>query len=401
MHRVFRHCCLNKHLQNSIMKLVFKKKTLLFNMKFSQVLLLLSSLIIIGCSTDKPAEKQPEHYQVIKPMVKDTPYTSEYVAEIQSVRYVEVRSKIKGFIEKNYVDEGQTVKKGQLLFTLSFSEYEKELQKANADYKGALADLKASEVEFSNVKLLVDKNIVSKPELAVLEAKVGALKAKVEEALAHKEQVALHLSYAQIRAPYDGVINRIPHKMGSLVEEGDMLTSISDNSEIFAYFNLSEVDYLNYISSGEKEIKTVDLKLANNELYPHQGKIEMIESEFDRETGNIAFRARFPNPEGILKHGANGKIIINKELKNALIIPQKSTFEIQDKLYVFVVNKDNILKQRNIIPKMRFTDLYAVESGLTKDDNIVFEGVENAKDGDKIEPEHVDLAKAMAAGNQD
>lgn len=370
-------------------------------MKNSQKLFLALCLIMASCTSKKEADKNTANYQVISPLVKDTSYTSNYVAEIQSVRYVEVRSKIKGFIEKNYVDEGQSVKKGQLLFTLSFLEFEKELQKANADYKGALADLKAAEVEFFNVNRLVDKNIIAQPELDVLEAKVNALKAKVEEAVANKEQVALHLSFAQIKAPYDGVINRIPHKMGSLIEEGDMLTSISDNSEIFAYFNLSEIDYLNYISSGEKEIKTVNLRLANNEIYPHPGKIEMIESEFDRETGNIAFRARFPNPDAILKHGANGKIIVNKELKNALVIPQKSTFEVQDKLYVFVVNKDNILKQRNITPKMRFTDFYAVESGLSKDEKIVFEGVEDAKDGIKIEPVYVDLATAMSPDNQE
>jgi len=364
-------------------------------MKITQITVISACFLFIACTPEKEIEKKVERFEVINPLIKDTPYSSEYVAEIQSVRYVEVRSKIKGFIEKNYVDEGQTVKKGQLLFTLSFSEAEKELQKADADFKGALADLKASEVEFSNVKRLVEKNIVSKPELDVLEAKVNALKAKVEEAQAHKEQVALHLSFAQIKAPYDGLINRIPHKVGSLIEEGDMLTSISDNSEIFAYFNLSEVDYLNYISSDEEEVKTVDLNLANNELYPHKGKIEMIESEFDRETGNIAFRARFPNPEGILKHGANGKIIINKTLKNALIVPQKSTFEIQDKLYVFTVDKNNVLKQRNVIPKMRFTDYYAIQSGLNKDDRIVFEGVENAKHGIEIEPALLNFADAM------
>ncbi|MDD2760388.1 MAG: efflux RND transporter periplasmic adaptor subunit [Methylomonas sp.] len=367
----------------------------------TRILFLACCMAGVACNPESNIDTKLEVYQVVSPLVKNTTYNSEYVAEIQSVRYVEVRSKIKGFIEKNYVDEGQTVKKGQLLFTLNYLEFEKELQKADADFKAALADLKAGEVEYANVKRLLDKSIVSKPEVDVLSAKVNALKAKVEEAQAHKEQVALHLSFSQIKAPYDGIINRIPHKMGSLVEEGDMLTSISDNHEIFAYFNLSEIDYLNYINSDEKQTKTVSLKLANNEIYPYQGKIETIESEFDKETGNIAFRARFPNPDAILKHGANGKIIIEKEIKNALIIAQKSTFEIQDKLYVFVVGKDNTLHQKNIVPKMRFTDFYVVESGLNKEDRIIFEGVENAKDGMKIQPETIDLAAAMFSGNKD
>jgi RND family efflux transporter MFP subunit len=365
-------------------------------MKNSQILLLAACLITASCTQKKEAEKKIDTHQVFNPIVKDTTYSNEYVAEIQSVKYVEVRSKVKGYIEKIYVDEGQSVKEGQLLFSLDLLESQKELQKADAAYKNAVADVKVSEVELRNVKSLVDKNIVSETELDVIRAKTDALKADVEEALVHKEQTALQLSFAHIKAPYHGVINRIPNKVGSLLAEGDMLTSISDNQEVFAYFNLSEVDYLNYIGNKEKQIKVVGLKLANQTLYDHEGKIEMIESEFDHATGNIAFRARFPNPDGMLKHGANGKVVVNKLLKDALLIPQKSTFEIQDKLYVFVVKPDGVLEQRNITPKMRFPDFYAVESGLSKDDKILYEGVSNVKDGTKIEAVTVDLASKMA-----
>ena len=370
-------------------------------MKNNQLLFLALCLITASCSSKKEADKKVDTHEVVSPIVKDTTYSNEYVAEIQSVKYVEVRSKVKGYIEKIYVDEGQPVKEGQLLFTLNFLDFEKEVQKANAVYKSAIANLKVSEVELNNVRLLVEKNIVSKVRLDILKAKTDALKANVEEALVHKEQGVLQLTFAHIKAPYNGIINRIPNKVGSLIAEGDMLTSISDSREVFAYFNLSEIDYLNYITTEEKETKTVSLKLANHILYDHEGKIEMIESEIDHATGNIAFRARFPNPEGILKHGANGKIVVNKQLKNALLIPQKSTFEIQDKLYVFVVHQDSVLEQRNIIPKMRFPDFYAVESGLSKDDKILFEGVGNVKDGSKIEAVEVDLTKAMSLNSKD
>ena len=178
------------------------------------------------------------------------------------------------------------------------------------------------------------------------------------------------------------------------------MTSISDSREVFAYFNLSEIDYLNY-STEEKEAKNVSLKLANHSLYDHEGKIEMIESEFDHATGNIAVRARFPNPNAILKHGSHGKVVVNKQLKNALLIPQKSTFEVQDKLYVFVVNQEGLLAQRNIISKMRVPDFYVIESGLSKDEKILFEGVENEKDGNKIQPIIVDLSKAMSLSNSE
>lgn len=369
-------------------------------MKINQILLISACLITASCNAKTEADTVDTH-EAVSPIVKDETYSNQYVAEIQSVKYVEVRSKVKGYIEKIYVDEGQPVKEGQLLFALNFLEFEKEAQKANAAYKNAIANVKASEIEFKNVKLLVEKSIVSKTELDVIKAKTDALKADVEEALAHKGLAALHLSLTQIKAPYHGIINRIPNKAGSLIAEGDMLTSISDNHEVFAYFNLSEVDYLNYISNEEKKTNTVSLKLANHALYGHEGKIEMIESEIDHATGNIAFRARFPNPDGILKHGANGKIVVNKQLKNALLIPQKSTFEVQDKLYVFVVRPDNVLEQRNVIPKMRFPDFYAVESGLSKDDKILFEGVANVKDGAKIESVYVDLAKVMSLSTKD
>lgn len=363
-------------------------------MKISLVLFISVCLLTVSCTYKKETETVDTH-KVIYPVVEDAKYSSKYVAQIQSVNYVEIRSRIKGYIEKIYVDEGQPVKKGQLLFSLIYNVFEKELQKANAAYRSALADLKVAQVEMANVKVLVEKTIVSKTELYVIQAKVDALKADVEEAIANKEQQALNLSFSKIRAPYDGFINRIPNKVGSLIAEGDILTSLSDNREVFAYFNLSEVDYLNYIASGERGANVVSFELANHVLYGYEGTIEMIESEFDSSTGNIAFRARFPNPDGLLKQGANGKVIVNKILENALLIPQKSTFEIQDQMYVYVVNQDNVLEQRNIVNKMRLPNFYVVESGLSQDEQILFEGVENVMNGDKVHPVHVDMATAM------
>lgn len=363
-------------------------------MKISSFLFISVCLLTISCTYKKEAETLDTH-KVIYPVVEDAKYSSKYVAQIKSVNYVEIRSRIRGYIENIYVDEGQPVKKGQLLFALLSTVFEIELQKANAAYRNALADLKVAKVELENVTLLVEKNIVSKSELHVIQAKVDALRASVEQAIANKEQQALHLSFSEIRAPYDGFINRIPNKVGSLIAEGDMLTSLSDNREVFAYFNLSEVDYLNYIASGEQEANIVSFELANGVLYGYEGTIEMIESEFDGSTGNIAFRARFPNPDGLLKQGANGKVIVNKILKDALLIPQKSTFEIQDQMYVYVVNQDNVLEQRNIVNKMRLPNFYVVESGLSKDEQILLEGVENVMNGDKVHPVHVDLANAM------
>ncbi|GAB4268246.1 MAG: efflux RND transporter periplasmic adaptor subunit [Methylomicrobium sp.] len=355
-------------------------------MKSLSILLLTISLILTGC--DSPTETAPriESYPVTYPIVKDVTYSREYVGDIQSVNYVEMRSRVKGYLEKIHVDEGQNVRERQLLFTLDTSEFEKELQKTNAAYKNAIADLKAAEVELANVKLLAEKNIVSSSELDVMKAKINALKADVEQALANKERADLYLSFTKIKAPFDGVINRIPNKVGSFIDEGDMLTSISDNREVFVYFNLSETEYLDYITRKENRNRGVQLKLANHALYEYEGKIEMIESEFNPSTGNIAFRARFPNPKSLLKHGASGEIVINKVLKQALLIPQKSTFDIQDKLYVFVVDQNNVVHQTHIVPKLRIDHFYVVESGLAPHQTIVYEGIENMRDGQVITP---------------
>lgn len=354
------------------------------------------SVTLFSCTSEaKNTGSKADIFPVIKPMLVDTVYQEEYVAEIHALQNVEIRTRVKGFVEQIHVDEGKEVAAGQLLFTLSSRSFKEDLLKANAQLKSATAELKAMEVELKNTKLLVEKNIVSKTELEMVQAKKEAVQAKIEEANSAIAMAKLNLSFTEVRAPFTGVINRIPNKRGSLVEEGTLLTTISNNKEVFAYFNLSESDYLNYIAAGKAEqFKTAQLLLANNSVYNHSGTIEVSESEFDASSGNIAFRARFPNPNSLLKHGGNGKIIITKPLKNAMLIPLRSTFEIQDKVFVFAVDEKNKAVQKTIIPKMRIPHYYVVERGITKDDKIVYEGVENVKDGDAINPQLIQPASA-------
>ncbi|TWI81598.1 membrane fusion protein (multidrug efflux system) [Lacibacter cauensis] len=351
---------------------------------------------MLSCATEeKKTSEKAEKFQVIKPMLVDTVYQEEYVAEIHALQNVEIRTRVKGFIEHIHIDEGKEVTAGQLLFTLSSRSFKEDLLKANAQLKSATAELKAMEVELKNTKSLVEKNIVSKTELEMVQAKKEAVQAKIDEANSAIAMAKLNLSFTEVRAPFSGVINRIPNKRGSLVEEGTLLTTISNNKEVFAYFNLSESDYLNYITAGKTEqFKTAQLLLANNSVYNHTGTIEISESEFDASSGNIAFRARFPNPGALLKHGGNGKIIITKPLKNAMLIPLRSTFEIQDKVFVFAVDEKNKAKQKTIVPKMRIPHYYVVERGISKDDKIVYEGVENVKDGDAINPQLIEPESA-------
>jgi RND family efflux transporter MFP subunit len=355
----------------------------------NKIILMCSLSIIIGstigCNTNNTKKITPEKYPTTQPIVVDTTFTIDHVAEIQSVQNVEIRTKINGYIEKIHVDEGKPVKAGQLLFSINSQTFQKELLKAKALVKNALADAKNAELDLQNIKILSIKNIVSKTELEKAQTNYTAALARIEEHQANEASAQIQLSMTKIKAPFDGIINRIPFKIGSLINEGTLLTSISNNSSVYAYFNISEKEYLNFKEQKSKnQIEDITLLLANNKPHNHKGTIETIEGEFDQNTGNIAFRAKFPNPELLLKHGSSGKIQLTNSLNNALLIPQKATFEIQDKVYVFVVDKNNTIQSRNIEIKQRIQHLYVIESGLDSSDTIIYEGIQNLKDGDKI-----------------
>jgi membrane fusion protein (multidrug efflux system) len=328
-------------------------------------------LCLFSCTTKKEEKEEQGKFTVTNPAVIDTSFTKQYVSQIRSVRDIEIRAQEKGFLEKIYVDEGQSVKAGQLLFKIMPKMYEAELLKAQAEAK-------AAEIELQNAKSLADKNIVSKSEQAIAQAKLEQAKAEVSLA-------KLHLSFTEIRAPFDGTIDRIPKKLGSLIDEGELLTTLSDNSQVYAYFNLSEPEYLEYQTNvkGRGDSK-VSLLLASNEPFAYKGNVELVESEFDSETGNIAFRAKFPNPNKLLKNGETGSVMMTVPAKNALIIPQKTTYEIQDKMYVFVLDNKNVVRSREITIAGAMPDLFVIKSGITKNDKILLEGVQKVKDDDVI-----------------
>ncbi|WP_298153965.1 efflux RND transporter periplasmic adaptor subunit [Flavobacterium sp.] len=340
-------------------------------------------LLLSSCTSKKEAKKEAGSYAVTNPMVVDTSITKEYVSQIKSVRNIEIRALEKGFLQDIYVDEGQSVKAGQLLFRIVPKMYEAETQKAEAEKK-------AAEIELQNTKLLADKNIVSKNELAMAHARLDQAKAELATA-------KFHLAATEIRAPFAGTIDRIPNKLGSLIDEGELLTSLSDNSQMFAYFNVSEPEYLNYQTNvKDRGDKKVGLILANNQPLPYKGDVETIEGEFDSETGNIAFRAKFPNPDKLLRNGETGKVQIKLPLRDALVIPQKATYEIQDKVYVFVVGNDHVVRSKNITVSGEMPDLYVVGSGLTANDKILLEGVQSVKDDDLIKSKFVAPKEAIS-----
>jgi membrane fusion protein (multidrug efflux system) len=345
------------------------------------LLVILTLLSITACQSKMETKTEAGKYTITNPLLLDTSLTKEYVASIQSLQNVEIRAKVKGFIEKIYVDEGQSVKAGQLLFTIRPREYEAELLKAKAEVRKA-------EVELQNTKALAEKNIVSKSELTLATAKLEGVKA--DEALAE-----LYVSYTKITAPFDGTIDRLKMKAGSLIDEGTLLTTISNNKEVYAYFNVSELEYLNYKNNTAKNSNNVKLILANNQEHKYAGKIETVESEFDKNTGSIAFRAKFPNPTYLLKHGETGRVQLTIALKNAVIIPQKSTFELQDKTYVYIVDEKNIVRARLITIGQKLTNMYVVENGLSVTDKLIYEGIQSVKENEPIQSTFIPARTAL------
>jgi membrane fusion protein (multidrug efflux system) len=334
-------------------------------------------LCLASCDSKKEEKEEEIKFLVTSPLKKDTTITREYVSQIRAIQHIELRSRERGYLQEIFVDEGQFVKKGQIMFQILPVLYQAEMQKAQAEANFA-------EIEYQNTKQLSEKNVVSPNELALAKAKLD--KAKAELTLAQ-----VHLSFTEIRAPFDGIMDHFQARLGSLINEGDLLTTLSDNSEMWVYFNVPEAEYLNYKTNvTEENMLKVNLLMANNQLFKYPGVVKTIEADFNNETGNIAFRSTFPNPDGLLRHGETGNIEMTIPLKNAIIIPQKATYEILEKKYVFVVDKNNVVHSREITIASEMPDLYVVKNGLAENERILLEGIRKVKDNDKIAYQYED-----------
>ena len=337
-----------------------------------------------GCATKGEEIKEKEtKFLVTSPVRMDTSLIENYVCQIHSIQHIELRAQERGYLQKIFVDEGDFVKEGQLLFQIMPRLYEAELQKAKAEASFA-------EIEYQNTKALADSNIVAPNELAMARAKFD--KAKAELALAQ-----VHLGFTEIRAPFDGIIDRFHVRPGSLVEEGELLSNLSDNSQMWVYYNVPEAEYLDYKTEvqNDEEVE-VKLLLANKKQFKYPGVVETIEADFNNETGNIAFRATFPNPDGLLRHGETGNIQMGVPLTNALIIPQKATFEVLEKKYVFVITGEDVVKSREVTIGEEMPHLYVVRDGLEEGDKILLEGLRLVRENEKIETEFLEPKEVIA-----
>ena len=331
-----------------------------------------AALSHISCQHHESDKQEEIHFLVTSPLKKDTLITRDYVCQIHAIQHIELRAMEKGYLENIFVDEGQFVKKGQQMFKIMPQIYNAELQKAQAETNFA-------EIEYQNTKQLSEKNVVSPNELALAKAKLD--KAKAEQSLAQT-----HLQFTDIKAPFDGIMDHFQVRLGSLINEGDLLSTLSDNSEMWVYFNVPESEYLNYKSHAtEENLLKVNLLMANNTMFEYPGVVTAIEADFNNETGNIAFRATFPNPKSLLRHGETGNIQMSIPLKGALIIPQKATYEVLEKKFVYVIDKDNKVKSREITVAAELPHIFIISKGLKENDKILLEGLRQVEENQKIE----------------
>jgi membrane fusion protein (multidrug efflux system) len=353
---------------------------------FQSVISLLLVLILISCDNH---DKTPKNVVINVPVyqTKKTSLTTylDYIADIEAQNNIELRARVNGYLESIHVDEGDFVKKGSVLFTINGELYQNELNKAQSTYNISMAEAKTMEYELMNTQLLVDKGVVNKIELEIMKAKLDAAYAKIEDTKTSINEAQIRLSHTKIKAPFDGYVDRFPYKVGSLIERGNLLTTVSDVSFMNVYFNVSETEYLKLKKAKQDNGKQeVELLLADGSIFDQIGVVETIEGEFESGTGSIAFRAKFKNPNKLLKHNASGKIRLNRRKENVFLIPQKACFEIQEKTFVFTILPDNSVKSKSFVPVRRYEDYYIVEGQFDENEKIVFEGIQKLKDGMKI-----------------
>ncbi len=342
-------------------------------------------LALPACDLHKGEETHEEHHAIVatSPKVKDVVITQQYVCQIHSQRHIKVCALASGYLEAIAIKEGQPVKQGDVLFKVVPTLYQAKLD-------AEIAEAGLAQLELNNTKRLHADKVVSINEVMLYEAKLA-------KAVAKKKLAEAELNFTSVRAPFDGIIDRLHEQQGSLVKEGEVLTTLSDNSVMWVYFNVPEARYIEYKTRQGRATENARLELLNAKIElvladgstfdQTAGNTVTVEGQFNNETGNIAFRADFPNPDRLLRHGQTGNVLIHRPLKDAVVIPQRATFEILEKRYVFVVDKDHVVHQREIVVQNELEDIFVVKSGVTDKDTIVLEGVRQVHDGEKVEYE--------------
>lgn len=355
-----------------------------------------------GGEQQAPAKQAPQ-VAVMTVQTGSSDLSTSYPAIIKGKTDIDIRPQVTGFITKVHVDEGQHVRKGQTLFTLDQVQYQAAVEQAQAALNSAATAVNTAAITASNKRKLFDKNIISETEWQLAANTLAQAKAAQAQAQAALTTARKNLAYTVVTAPSDGVVGTIPNREGSLASPSMVtpLTTVSDNSDIYAYFSINEKDILNLTNEGKKslneaisELPDVQLQLADGTIYPEPGKVATVSGVIDSSTGAANVRARFKNINGMLRSGSTGRILIPNRMSNVILVPQRATFEIQDRRFVYVVNDSNKTVATPVeISPMNDGKQFIVTSGLTPGQRIVVEGVgTKVKDNMPIKP--VDAAAA-------
>ena len=374
--------------------------------RIQSLYLLLPALLIIASSGNSDQKKagaadaaaQPQAYPVVTLATQSTTLETDYPATLQGIQNVDIRPKVDGFVQKIYVDEGATVKKGQLLFTINAPQYEQLVRTAAAAISSAEADVNAAQLQVNKTKPLVEKDIISKYDLDAAQLTLQSKKAALAQAKATLVNAQVNLGYTNITSPVDGVIGSLPFKAGSLVSSANAepLTTVSDIARVYAYFSLNEKQLLDFsrnykganLTAQIKNMPPVSLVLSDGTPYAEKGRVESINGLINTGTGSASLRATFPNPSRLLRSGASAAVRIPQHLDNVILIPQKSTTDLQGKKFVYVLDEKGNVKSTEIeIMELTKGNFYVVTKGLKAGDKIVLEGFQSLKDGSQIKPE--------------
>jgi membrane fusion protein (multidrug efflux system) len=375
---------------------------------------LLSGLLFFGsCNGDKDAKpgaaggpgaagaagagaaNQVKDFPVLTVGPHSTTLFSDFPATIQGQQNIEIRPKIDGYVQTIYVDEGATVRKGQRLFQISAPQYEQDVRTAEANIKIAVADVNAAQMQVNKVRPLVEKDIISKYELESARYTLQAKQAALAQAKATLANARTNLGYTSVTSPVNGVVGTIPYKIGSLVSSNTAqpLTTVSNIGNIYAYFSINEKQALEFAnttpgSSLKQRLSTippVTLILSTGTEFPQKGKIETASGLINTETGSVSVRATFPNPGNIIRSGSSGVVRIPHTVDTALLVPQKSTYEVQGKKFVYIVESTGTVRGAEInVLDANNGQFYVVRNGLNPGEKIVVEGVATLKDGTPI-----------------
>ncbi len=358
------------------------------------------AVILLGLSSCKDSSQQqmaqgPMSFPVQSAEKANVTVYSQYAANIEGEQNIEIRPKVDGFVDKIYIDEGSRVKKGQLLFKLSAETLNQQVNAANAKVEVAKAQVVSAQVEVDKIKPLVEKNIISSVQLQTAESGLNAAKAQLSAANADYLNAKENLSYTLITSPVDGMIGDIPYRVGSLVgrSETQPLTTVSNISNVYAYFNLNEKQLLqfNRLLNGKsveemiKSLPEVELILADGSVYEQKGRIETINGMVNPRTGSVSYRAIFPNPANLLRSGISGHVKLPSMQNEVILVPQKATFELQGKKFVYLVDKDSKVLSKEVIVSESIDQDFIVQTGLTEGQTFVVDGLIKLREGMQIQ----------------